>query len=201
MAQRNATANPLAGFYEAQTSSTAELVQAALNGMQRLQQLTLEAMRAGAGGQFSIAQSMATMRDGGDVNRVVSEAAGPVAEQGARYQREMLQAISEMNNDLVRASYSMMERMRQAVVEATQGLPMAMPMAMPTAMPGMTAGSDAIMANPMALYDAAMRQWQTAMQQMMEGSAMGIAATGGDATSRGVPAAKVVTKPQARKGR
>lgn len=195
MAQRNATANPLAGFYEAQTASTAELVQAALNGMQRLQQLTLEAMRTGAGGQFSIAQSMATMRDGGDVNRAVSEAAGPVAEQGARYQREMLQAISDMNSELVRASYSMMERMRKAVSDATQGMPMAMP-----AMPGMVTGNDT-MANPMALYDAAMRQWQTAVQQMMEASPMGMAA-GGGAPMRGTSQTeKGSTKPQARKNR
>ena len=196
MAQRNAIANPLAGFYEAQTASTAELVQAALNGMQRLQQLTLEAMRASAGGQFSIAQSMATMRDGGDVNRAVSEAAGPAAEQGARYQREMLQAISDMNNELVRASYSMMERMRKAVAEAAQGLPLAMP----AAMPGMTAGSDA-MTNPMALYDAAMRQWQTAVQQMMEASPMGMAGSGGGAAARAAQTAKSSTKPQARKNR
>src|SRR5215203_3200115 len=107
-AQRNPM-NPLAGLYEAQTAATAELVEAALNGMQRLQRLTLQAMRASAGGQLSIAQSMTTMRDGGDVNRAVSDAAGPAAEQGASYQREMLQAISEMNNDVVRASYSMME--------------------------------------------------------------------------------------------
>lgn len=197
MAQRNPMANPLAGFYEAQTASTAELVQAALNGMQRLQQLTLEAMRAGAGGQFSIAQSMATMRDGGDVNRAVSEAAGPAAEQGARYQRELLQAISDMNNDLVRASYSMMERMRKAVAEAAQG----MPMAMPTAMPGMGAGGDA-MTNPMALYDAAMRQWQTATQQMMEASPMGMAGSGGGGATRSAPqSAKSTAKAPARKNR
>ncbi|MBC8118947.1 MAG: phasin family protein [Burkholderiaceae bacterium] len=195
MAQRNAIANPLAGFYEAQTASTAELVQAALNGMQRLQQLTLEAMRTGAGGQFSIAQSMATMRDGGDVNRAVSEAAGPVAEQGARYQREMLQAISDMNSELVRASYSMMERMRKAVSDAAQGMPMAMP-----AMPGMTSGNDA-MANPMALYDAAMRQWQTAVQQMMEASPMGMGAGGGGSMRGTSQTEKGSTKPQARKNR
>ena len=89
--------------------------------MQRLQKLTLEAMRAGAGGQFSLAQSMATMRDGGNTGRSVSEAAAPAAEQSARYQREMVQAIAEMNNDIVRASYSMMERMRDAFGSATQG--------------------------------------------------------------------------------
>ncbi len=89
--------------------------------MQRLQKLTLQALRAGAGEQLSLAQSMASMRDGGNISRSVSEAAAPAAEQGARYQREMVQAIAEMNNDIVRASYSMMERMRDALGSATQG--------------------------------------------------------------------------------
>lgn len=197
MAQRTPIANPLAGFYEAQTTATAEIVQAALNGMQRLQQLTLQAMRAGAGGQLSIAQSMASMGDGGDVNRAVSEAAGPAAEQGARYQREMLQAISDMNNDLVRASYSMMERMRKAFTDGAEGLPMAIP----SAMHGMTTGSDA-MSNPMALYDSAMRQWQTAVQQMMEASPMTMTPVGAGHTPRGYPqAAKRPTQSPARKNR
>ena len=95
--------------------------QAALDGMQRLQKLTLQALRAGAGGQLSLAQSMASMRDGGNLSRSVSEAAAPAAEQSTRYQREMVQAIAEMNNDVVRASYSMMERMRDALGSATQG--------------------------------------------------------------------------------
>ncbi len=120
MATKTCIANPIANFYEAQTAATAEIAHAALNGMQRLQKLTLQAMRAGAGGQFSLAQSMATMRDGGNVGRSVSEAAAPAAEQSARYQREMVQAIAEMNNNIVRASYSMMERMRDAL-GATQG--------------------------------------------------------------------------------
>jgi hypothetical protein len=162
MAQKTATANPIANFYEAQTIATAEIAHAALDGLQRLQKLTLQAMRDSASGPLSLAQSMATMRDGGNVSRSVSEAAAPAAEQGARYQREMVQAIATMNNDIVRASYSMMERMRDALGTATQGS-----MKLSSALPGLpTGGQD--LTNPMAIYDSAMRQWQTAVQQMME---------------------------------
>ena len=56
----------------------------------------------------------------------------------------------------------MMERMRDALGAATQGS-----MAMSSALPGLpTGGQD--LTNPMAMYDSAMRQWQTAVQQMME---------------------------------
>lgn len=160
MAKTTPNANPFASFYEAQTTATAEIVQAALNGMQRLQRLTLEAMRAGAGGQLSLAQSMTSMRDGGDINRAVKDATAPAAEQSARYQRELLQAVATMNNDIVRASYSMMESMRDALGAATQGA-MTMPSVLPT-------GSSDALRNPMALYDSAMRQWQSAVQQMMD---------------------------------
>lgn len=132
-----APSNPIARYYEAQTAATAEIVQAALNGMQRLQQITLQAMQAGSGGY----------------------GAAPAAEQSARYQRELMQAITEMNNDIVRASYSMMERMRDALSTA---LPGSIAMA-----PGFPASNDS-MANPMTMYDTAMRQWQTTVQQMME---------------------------------
>ena len=121
MTTKSSNANPIANFYEAQTVATAEIANAALNGMQRLQKLTLQALRAGAGGQLSLAQSMASMRDGGDISRSISDAAAPAADQSARYQREMVQPIAEMNNDIVRASYSMMERMRDALGNATQG--------------------------------------------------------------------------------
>jgi hypothetical protein len=169
MATKSSSANPIASFYEAQTAATAEIAQAALNGMQRLQRLTLQAMRAGAGGQLSLAQSMASMRDGGNLSRSVSEAATPAAEQGARYQREMVQAIAEMNNNIVRASYSMMERMRDALGSATQG---AMPMA--SVLPRLPMGGEG-MASPMAMVDSAMRQWQTAVQQMMDTPAVAMA--------------------------
>ncbi len=169
MAQKTMIANPIANFYEAQTAATAEIAHAALNGMQRLQRLTLQAMRAGAGGQLSLAQSMASMRDGGNLSRSVSEAATPAAEQGARYQREMVQAIAEMNNNIVRASYSMMERMRDALGSATQG---AMPMA--SVLPRLPMGGEG-MASPMAMVDSAMRQWQTAVQQMMDTPAVAMA--------------------------
>ena len=162
MAQKTATSNPIANFYEAQTIATAEIAHAALDGLQRLQKLTLQAMRDSASGPLSLAQSMATMRDAGDVSRSVSEAAGPAAEQGARYQRDMVQAIAAMNNDIVRASYSMMERMRDALGAATQG-----PMTMSSALPDLATGGQDL-TNPMAIYDSAMRQWQTAVQQMIE---------------------------------
>ncbi|MBA2413080.1 MAG: TIGR01841 family phasin [Burkholderiaceae bacterium] len=186
MAQKNTNANPIANFYEAQTTATAEIVQAALNGMQRLQQLTLQALRTGAGGQFSLAQSMAGMRDGGDVSRAMAEGAAPAAEQSARYQRELLQAITEMNSDIVRASYSMMERMRDALGAASQGQGMASGFAGMPAMPGMPSSES--MTNPMALYDSAMRQWQTAVQQMMETPSVAMAVSSAeDAMTRASP--------------
>ena len=171
MAQKTAIANPIANFYEAQTAATAEIAHAALNGLQRLQKLTLEAMRAGAGGQLSLAQSMTSMRDGGNAGRSAAQAAAPAAEQSARYQSEMVQAIADMNNDIVRASYSMMERMRDAVGAAQGSL------ATPSALPGLPGlpMSGADMTNPMAMYDSAMRQWQTAVQQMMETPAVAMA--------------------------
>ena len=173
MAQKTAIANPIANFYEAQTTATAEIAHAALNGLQRLQKLTLEAMRAGAGGQLSLAQSMTSMRDGGNVGRSAAQAAAPAAEQSARYQSEMVQAIADMNNDIVRASYSMMERMRDAVGAAQGSL------ATPSALSGLPM-SGADMTNPMAMYDSAMRQWQTAVQQMMETPAVAMAVASAD---------------------
>lgn len=171
MAQKTGMANPIASFYEAQTAAAAEIAHAALNGLQRLQKLTLEAMRAGAGGQLSLAQSMATMRDAGDAGRSAVQAAAPAAEQSARYQREMVQAIADMNNDIVRASYSMMERMRDAVGAAQGSL------AVPSALPGLPGlpMSGAGATNPMAMYDSAVRQWQTAVQQMIETPAVAMA--------------------------
>lgn len=167
MATRSPSANPIANLYEAQTVATAEIANAALNGIQRLQKLTLQALRAGAGEQLSLAQSMASMRDAGNISRSVSEAAAPAAEQGARYQREMVQAIAEMNNDIVRASYSMMERMRDALGSATDG-------SMLSALPGLPARGEG-MTNTLAMVDSAMRQWQTAVQQMMETPAVAMA--------------------------
>ncbi len=177
MAATRSSVNPIASFYEAQTAATAEIAQAALNGMQRLQRITLQAMRAGAGGQFSLAQSMGSMRDGSDVGRAMTSAAAPAAEQGARYQKELLQAIAEMNNDIARASYSMMESMRNALGAATQGSL--------TMTPNLPGGSD-----PMAMYDSAMRQWQTAVQQMtnMAPPSMGALTFGTEAESYAAPA-------------
>lgn len=196
MAQKPSMANPIANFYEAQTAATAEIAHAALNGMQRLQQLTLEAMRAGAGGQMSLAQSMAEMRDGGSTGRSASQAAVPAAEQGVRYQREVVQAIAEMNNEILRASYSMMERMRDAL-GAVQGS-----MTSASSLPSLPTG--ATMANPMAMYDSAMRQWQTAAQQLMETPAVAMAvasAADGDAPVRAArPAPRKTKRAAKRKG-
>ena len=169
MAQKTASSNPIANFYEAQTIATAEFAHSALDGLQRLQKLTLQAMRDSASGPLSLAQSMATVRDAGDVSRSVSEAAGPAAEQSARYQRDMVQAVAAMNNDIVRASYSMMERMRDALGAATQGS-----MAMSSVLPDLATGGQDL-TNPMAIYDSAMRQWQTAVQQMIETPAVAMA--------------------------
>lgn len=124
MALANPIVNPIARYYEAQTAATAEVVQAALNGMQRLQQITLQAMRADTG--------------------------TPAAEQSTRFQRELLQAITEMNQDIVRASYSMMERMRDALGAGVQGAA--------SFGPEFASGAG-MMANPMALYDSLARQW------------------------------------------
>ena len=130
--------NPIAHFYEAQAAATAEIVRAALSGAQRIQQLTLQMMRAGAAANST-----------------------PPAEQGARFQQEVMQAFAEMNNEIVRASYSMMEKMRDTLGAATQS-------SIPT-MPAFPLGGDA--SNPMAIYDSAMRQWQTNLQQMMQAPA------------------------------
>ncbi len=197
MTQRSANANPFANFYEAQATATAEIANAALNGMQRLQRLTLQAMRAGADGQLSIAQSMSAARDGGNVTHSVSEAAGPAAEQGVRYQREIVQAIAEMNNDIVRASYSMMERMRDALGSTMQGS-----MALPSLAGLRTSGAETT--NPMAMVDSAMRQWQTAVQRMMEAPALaGAVASSGtsERPSAGSAAPRKSKRPAKRSGR
>jgi len=137
---------------------------------------------------------MATMRDSGNVSRSVSEVAAPAAEQGARYQREMVQAIADMNNDIVRASYSMMERMRDALGAATQGSMMS------STLPDLpTSGQD--LTNAMAIYDSAMRQWQTAVQQMMEtpSVAMAVASAQEYERPRAAGTARAVSKRSAKR--
>jgi hypothetical protein len=136
-------ANPIATFYEAQASATADIVRAALNGAQRIQQLTLQAMRP-------------------------ESSALPTTEQGVRFQREIVQTFAEMNNEIVRASYSMMERMRDALgVSSLSSLT-----------PASFAPSGDADFNPMTIYDTAMRQWQTAVQQMMETPSVAMAVAG-----------------------
>ncbi len=64
----------------------------------------------------------------------------------------------------------MMERMRDAFETATQG---AMPL--PSSMPRLIERRGESMTNPMAMVDSAMRQWQTAVQQMMDTPAAAMA--------------------------
>jgi phasin family protein len=192
MAPTNPIVNSVANYYEAQTRATAEIVQAALNGMQRVQRITLQAMRAGTGEQLSLAQSMATVRDVSDLKRAVSGVSRPAVDEGTRYQRELLQAITDMNNEIARASYSMMERMRNALGTAAAGS---------VSVPGLPLGGD-VLSNPMALYDSAMRQWQTTAQKMMDSPSVAMAmasageneARGGRASASGAHKAKRSTK-------
>lgn len=179
--------NPLASYYEAQMAGTADIMRAALDGMQRLQEITLRAMREGTGGQMSMARSISDARDANDVTRAQSEHAGPVAEQASRYQQELLQAITEMNTEVIRASYAMMERLSGAVSETSA----AAGVSMPTGIGGGSAG----MQNPLAMYEAGLKQWQNAMQQMTQG-----ALPGADDDDDDVVVTATRTKPVKRKG-
>jgi phasin family protein len=149
--------NAMANYYEAQMQATAGVVQAALTGMQRLQEITLRAMREGAGEQLAYARSVGEVRDASDLSRLQTEFAGPAAEQMRRFQAELLQAITETNAEFVRASYAMMERLRDTLSESSGS--------MGAQMPFEGGGST----SPLAMYEAGLKQWQSAMQQMMPG--------------------------------
>lgn len=138
-----ASNNPIAAFYEAQTATTAEIVHAALDGTQRVQHLLLQMMRS-----------------------ATSPGAKPDVEQGARLQREIMQAFAEMNSEIVRASYAMMERMRDSLGGIARGS---------VSLPAAFAPAGETDVNPMALYDATLRQWQTTVQQMMETPSVALA--------------------------
>lgn len=143
--------NPVAGYIEAQMAGTAGIVQAAMHGMQRVQEIMLRAMREGAGGQIALARSVTQVRDAGDLSRVGEVHAGPAAEQFARYQQELIGAVTEMNTGMIQASYSMMERVGQALAASAAAM-----------------GMPAEQGGPMAAYQAGMRQWQGAMNQMAQ---------------------------------
>lgn len=149
--------NAMANFYEAQMQATAGVVQAALSGMQRLQEITLRAMREGAGEQLAYARSVSEARDAHDLSRLQTEFAGPAAEQMRRFQAELLQAITETNAEFVRASYGMMERLRDTLSESSGS--------MGAQMPFEGGGTN----SPLALYEAGLKQWQSAFQQLMPG--------------------------------
>lgn len=154
--------NPLAGYIEAQMTGTAGIVQAAVQGMQRVQEIMLRAMREGAGEQLAMARSVSQVRDASDLSRM-GEAAAPAAEQFTRYQQELIKAVTEMNTEMIQASYSMMERVGQALAGSTAA--MGMPaMGMPASGQG---------GGPLAAYQAGMRQWQGAMESLRQAAGVG----------------------------
>lgn len=155
--------NPVAGYIEAQMAGTAGIVQAAMQGMQRVQEIMLRAMREGAGEQLALARSVTQARDAGDLSRVGEVHAGPAAEQFARYQQELIGAVTEMNTEMIQASYSMMERVGQALAASAAAM----------GMPGGQGG-------PLAAYQAGVRQWQGAMNQMAQTMGQDVADDGED---------------------
>jgi hypothetical protein len=146
--------NPLASYIEAQMAGTAGIVQAAVQGMQRVQEIMLRAMREGAGEQLAMARSVSQVRDASDLSRM-GEAAAPAAEQFTRYQQELIKAVTEMNTEMIQASYSMMERVGQALAGSSAAMGMGMP-----------AGGQG--GGPLAAYQAGMRQWQGAMESLRQ---------------------------------
>jgi hypothetical protein len=148
--------NPIAGYIEAQMAGTAGIVQAAMHGMQRVQEIVLRAMREGADERVALARSITQARDASDFSRMGEAHAGPAAEQFSRYQQELLGAVTEMNTELLQASYSMVERVGQAFASSGAAL-------------GMPAGQG----NPMAAFQAGMRQWQGTIAQMTQGAGFG----------------------------
>jgi phasin family protein len=144
--------NPVAGYIEAQMAGTAGIVQAAMQGMQRVQSIMLRAMREGAGEQLALARSMAEARDPADLTRVGGAHTGPAAEQFTRYQQELIGAVTDMNTEVIQASYSMMERVSQALAASAAAM-------------GMPAGGQG---GPMAAFEAGVRQWQGAVERMTQ---------------------------------
>jgi len=175
--------NAMANYYEAQMEATAGVVQAALGGMQRMQEITLRAMREGAGEQFALARTLSEARDASDFSRMQTEF-GPAAEQMRRFQAELLQAITETNADIVRASYSMMERLRDTLAQSSGTMGARMPF-------------EGGAGSPLAMYETGIKQWQAAMQQLMPGMpgfGAGEPESGGEAPSRTSSAKKAANK-------
>ena len=146
--------NPVASYIEAQMSGTAGIVQAAMHGVQRVQEIMLRAMREGAGEQMALARSMSGARDPAEMSRVGEAHAGPAAEQFTRYQQELIGAVTDMNTEMIQASYSMMERVSHALAASASAM-------------GLRGSGQA--GGPLAAYEAGMRQWQGAMEQLTQG--------------------------------
>ena len=125
-----------------------------MHGVQRVQEILMRAMREGAGGQMALARSMSGARDAADISRAGEAHAGPAAEQFTRFQQELIGAVTEMNTEMVQASYSMMERVSQALGASSTGW---------DCQPG------ARRADRWQRLEAGMRQWQGAMEQPTQG--------------------------------
>lgn len=144
--------NPVAGYIEAQMAGTAGIVQAAMHGVQRVQEIMLRALREGAGEQMALARSVSQAREPSDLSRMGEAHAGPAAEQFTRYQQELISAVTDMNTEMIQASYSMMERVGQALAASAAAM-------------GMPGGSQG---GAMAAYQESVRQWQGAMERMTQ---------------------------------
>ena len=179
--------NPLAGYLEAQMAGTAGIVQAAMHGMQRVQEIMLRAMREGAGEQMALARSVTEARDANDLSRVGGAHAGPAAEQLTRYQQELIGAVTEMNTEMIQASYSMMERVGQALAASASAM-------------GLQGGGQG---GAMAAYEAGVRQWQGAMERMTQAASavagQQYAAAGGGESDDEPPARKAPAKRSGRR--
>ena len=162
---KEANKNPVASYIEAQMSGTAGIVQAAMHGVQRVQEIMLRAMREGTGEQMALARSMSGARDAADISRVGEAHAGPATEQLTRYHQELIGAVTEMNTEMIQASYSMMERVGQALAASASAI-------------GLPASGQA--GGPMAAYEAGMRQWQGAMEQLTQGIRAQVSSEGDD---------------------
>ena len=111
-------------------------------------------MRDVAARRAALARSVTQARDASDISRVGEAHAGPAAEQFTRYQQELIGAVTTMNTDVIQASYSMMERVGQALVASAGSM----------GVPASGQGGGA-----MAAFQAGVRQWQGAVERMTQG--------------------------------
>jgi len=133
-------------------AGTAGIVQAAVHGMQRVQEIMLQMMREGAADRwrwrvrsprFAIPP---TSRGSGKRMRAGARAVHPVpAGTDGRIHRD--------DTEMIQASYSMIERVGQALAGSTGAM-------------GLPASAQA--GGPMEAFQAGVRQWQGAMARMTQ---------------------------------